>query len=107
MHPRFSITGFVVTSLLFFYFHRPSGHPVDSKRSPSTKYTPAIANVQVAPEDPSWSPGNVEDVLNSTLGFEKVFVVSLPERSDKRDAFGLQARLSNITHEIRDGVPGD
>lgn len=33
-------------------------------------------------------------------------MVSLPERSDKRDAFSLQARLSNITFTIVDGVDG-
>ncbi|OAP54908.1 hypothetical protein AYL99_10608 [Fonsecaea erecta] len=52
-------------------------------------------------------PGfNINDARNSTLGFAKVFVISMPERSDKRDAFSLQARLSNITFEVRDGVAG-
>ncbi|KAH0842396.1 hypothetical protein FOPE_07331 [Fonsecaea pedrosoi] len=48
----------------------------------------------------------MEDAMNSTLGFAKVFVISMPERSDKRDAFSLQARLSNISFEVRDGVSG-
>ncbi|OAL23793.1 hypothetical protein AYO22_06112 [Fonsecaea multimorphosa] len=49
---------------------------------------------------------NMDDAMNSTLGFAKVFVISMPERSDKRDAFSLQARLSNISFEVRDGVAG-
>jgi hypothetical protein len=50
---------------------------------------------------------DISDVLNSTLGFHKVFVVSLPERSDKRDAISLQGRLTNISVEMRDGVLAD
>ncbi|THZ16366.1 hypothetical protein D6C91_06388 [Aureobasidium pullulans] len=45
-------------------------------------------------------------IYNETLGFEKIFVVSLPERSDKRDAFSLQARLSNLDFVMVDGVNG-
>ncbi|KIW94621.1 uncharacterized protein Z519_04597 [Cladophialophora bantiana CBS 173.52] len=52
------------------------------------------------------SSSNIVDTMNSTLGFAKVFVISMPERSDKRDAFSLQARLSNISFEVRDGVAG-
>lgn len=33
-------------------------------------------------------------------------MVSLPERSDKRDAFSLQARLSDLSFVIADGVVG-
>ncbi|KAJ9606245.1 hypothetical protein H2200_009206 [Cladophialophora chaetospira] len=51
--------------------------------------------------------GNLTDAMNSTLGFGKVFVVSMPDRTDKRDAFSLQARVSNITFEFRDGVAGE
>lgn len=33
---------------------------------------------------------------NETLGFEKVFVINLPERADKRDALSLTSVLTNI-----------
>ncbi|KAH0344143.1 glycosyltransferase family 34 protein, partial [Aureobasidium melanogenum] len=49
---------------------------------------------------------DIARIQNETLGFEKIFMVSLPERSDKRDAFSLQARLSNLSFEIVDGVVG-
>jgi hypothetical protein len=39
---------------------------------------------------------DLERVHNATLGFEKVYVVNLPERSDKRDALSLIAALTGI-----------
>ena len=39
--------------------------------------------------------------------FEKVYVLNLPERSDKRDAFSLAASLTNVTVDYIDGVKGD
>lgn len=38
--------------------------------------------------------------------FEKVFVVSLPERSDKQDAIRLTASLTGFDFEILDGIKG-
>lgn len=38
--------------------------------------------------------------------FEKVFVVSLPERSDKQDAMRLTASLTGFDFEILDGIKG-
>ncbi|KAL7793134.1 glycosyltransferase family 25 protein [Trichoderma ceciliae] len=43
-------------------------------------------------------------VANKTLGFEKVIVIGLPERSDKRDAMELMASLSGFDIEWVDGV---
>lgn len=46
-------------------------------------------------------------VTNDTLGFEKVFVIGLPERSDKRDALSLTAALTGFHVEWVDGVKED
>jgi len=46
-------------------------------------------------------------IQNNTLGFEKIFVLNLPERTDKRDAMSLAAALTNISVEYIDGVRGD
>ncbi|OLN83285.1 Procollagen galactosyltransferase 1 [Colletotrichum chlorophyti] len=46
-------------------------------------------------------------VDNSTLGFEKIFVIGLPSRTDRRDGVLLQAALSEMEIEFVDGVPGD
>lgn len=35
-------------------------------------------------------------IRNETLGFNKIFVVNLPERTDKRDALSLVGALTNI-----------
>lgn len=39
---------------------------------------------------------HVAAVRNATLGFEKIFVVNLPERTDKRDALTLVSTLTDI-----------
>ncbi|KAI5456865.1 hypothetical protein BGZ63DRAFT_516478 [Mariannaea sp. PMI_226] len=48
----------------------------------------------------------LDDISNSTFGFEKIFVIGLPERSDRRDRITLQAALSDIEFEFVDGVLG-
>lgn len=53
------------------------------------------------------SPEEINRVTNDTLGFSKVFVVGLPERSDKRDALSLSAALTGFHVESVDGVKGD
>ncbi|KAL6720928.1 hypothetical protein ACLMJK_000027 [Lecanora helva] len=48
----------------------------------------------------------LKDVHNSTLGFEKVFVVNLPSRPDKLDAFALISSLTGFKVDVIDGVLG-
>ncbi|TPX16396.1 uncharacterized protein E0L32_004045 [Thyridium curvatum] len=55
---------------------------------------------------PSSSPGWAEDINNATLGFQKVFVVGLPSRTDRRDGMLLQASLSDVDIEFVDGILG-
>ncbi|ESZ94095.1 glycosyltransferase family 25 protein [Sclerotinia borealis F-4128] len=47
------------------------------------------------------------DVANSTLGFQRIFAVGLPERSDKRDALTLTSSLTGFKIEWVDGVKGE
>ncbi|KAI0516784.1 hypothetical protein F5B22DRAFT_606489 [Xylaria bambusicola] len=49
---------------------------------------------------------HTQDIYNRTLGFEKIFVVSLPSRTDRRDGMSLVAALSDIDFEFIDGVDG-
>ncbi|KAF6805488.1 hypothetical protein CSOJ01_09487 [Colletotrichum sojae] len=51
-------------------------------------------------------PSLVSKINNSTLGFEKIFVIGLPSRTDRRDGMLLQAALSDMDLEFIDGVPG-
>lgn len=53
------------------------------------------------------SPADVNRVANETLGFGNIFVVGLPERSDKRDAIALTSSLTGFNVEWIDGVKGD
>ncbi|KXT14962.1 hypothetical protein AC579_4396 [Pseudocercospora musae] len=46
----------------------------------------------------------INDVYNRTLGFEKIFVINMPSRSDLRDSMALAAGFSNLTVEFIDGV---
>jgi hypothetical protein len=41
------------------------------------------------------------------IQFERVFVLNLPERDDKRDALSLAASLTNISVEYMEGIKGD
>ncbi|OAQ99608.1 hypothetical protein LLEC1_05265 [Akanthomyces lecanii] len=49
----------------------------------------------------------LQSFLRRPLWFEKIFVVSLPERTDRRDGIRLQAALSDLNVEFMDGVKGD
>ncbi|KAI1395143.1 glycosyltransferase family 25 protein [Hypoxylon fuscum] len=53
------------------------------------------------------SPADVNRVANETLGFSKIFVVGLPERSDKRDAMALTSSLTGFHVEWINGVKGE
>ncbi|CBX92448.1 hypothetical protein LEMA_P051540.1 [Plenodomus lingam JN3] len=50
---------------------------------------------------------SLQDIRNETLGFEKILVLNLPFRTDRRDAISLSAALSNIKLEFVNGVTGD
>jgi GR25 family glycosyltransferase involved in LPS biosynthesis len=50
---------------------------------------------------------NLDKVANGTLGFGAIFVLGLPDRSDKRDALELAAALTGLQIIWVDGVPGD
>lgn len=52
-------------------------------------------------------PNDINRVANDTLGFGKVFVVGLPERTDKRDAIALTSSLTGFDVEWVDGVRGE
>ncbi|KAF7553109.1 hypothetical protein G7Z17_g3869 [Cylindrodendrum hubeiense] len=49
----------------------------------------------------------LDDIRNHTLGFEQVFVLGLPERTDRRDAMTLSTALSGISFQFINGVLGD
>lgn len=82
-------------------------------------------------QSPSWLRNAPADVLNETLGvstqalipsrnmlllmrlilttvqFQKVFVINLPSRSDRRDMMALAGSLTGVEFDWVDGVSGD
>ncbi|RMD43801.1 hypothetical protein DV735_g1363, partial [Chaetothyriales sp. CBS 134920] len=50
---------------------------------------------------------SLKPILNSTLGFEKVLAINMPERTDHRDMLVLSAAVSDIHIDFVDGVKGD
>ncbi|TAQ89500.1 hypothetical protein B7494_g2160 [Chlorociboria aeruginascens] len=52
------------------------------------------------------SSTDADNTFNATLGFEKVLVVGLPSRTDRRDSMILSAALSNIEVDFIDGILG-
>jgi hypothetical protein len=51
--------------------------------------------------------GKPHGIANDTLGFEKIFVINGPWRTDRKDALALAASYTGITLDWIDGVDGD
>ncbi|KAL1859823.1 hypothetical protein VTK73DRAFT_7443 [Phialemonium thermophilum] len=56
---------------------------------------------------PQWVGKGPVEVLNSTLGFQKILVINLPSRTDRRDAMALAGAVTNLTFDWVAGVSGD
>lgn len=63
---------------------------IQSNSVPSGQKTP------VPPQEKSAAEVYDEAIHNETLGFQKIFVINLPERTDKRDALSLVSTLTDI-----------
>ncbi|KAI1273719.1 hypothetical protein F5Y07DRAFT_249284 [Xylaria sp. FL0933] len=57
----------------------------------------------------SWAHQDRDDsyVRNSTLGFEKIFVINLPARRDRRDAMATAGAVSNLNLTFIEGQTGE
>lgn len=55
---------------------------------------------------PDLKADKINDIHNDSLGFQEVRVLSLKERTDKHDAFAVQAALTGIRYKIAEGVNG-
>ncbi|KAL2255592.1 hypothetical protein VTK26DRAFT_3058 [Humicola hyalothermophila] len=49
---------------------------------------------------------SADQILNSTLGFQHIYTINLPSRTDRRDAMTLAAALSGLSITWIDGVAG-
>ncbi|KAL8765674.1 MAG: hypothetical protein Q9209_007312 [Squamulea sp. 1 TL-2023] len=113
---RILLVAFITFGLLALLYtrslHRVSpGRHADSHVLTSHARSPLLNKGQA----PAGTSANVK---NSTLGisghfvdrtilqFERVFVINLPERYDKLDAFTLASSLTGFTHEVIEGIKG-
>lgn len=87
-------TIFVLCILLFIVFLNTSTPAYITKASTNLlwKYKPSQGS---------------SAIHNSTLGFQKVFAIGLPERSDKRDALTLISSLTGFKIDWVDGIRGE
>lgn len=98
------IAAYVSIAVLFWSF---SLSPLDQETAQLGKQGPAVSfsiqsnsipskqeNRVPSRAEPAEVQGN--PVHNETLGFQKIFVINLPERTDKRDALSLVSALTNI-----------
>ncbi len=110
--PRYILFASVAGILLFAFFlldPRPTSFSLSSITQgvrPSVNATSAGRFENPEHED-QLRPGDIDRVANDTLGFSKIFVVGLPERSDKRDAIALASALTGFRVEWIDGVKGE
>lgn len=118
--PRFYILAIIV--FLAFAFLLPQ-NPIQTIRHAEDGAPPVDSSV--ARSKGKAPLGSSADVKNSTLGvsialfwvagciadllprqFERIFVINLPERYDKLDAFSLAASLTGFTHDVIEGIKG-
>jgi GR25 family glycosyltransferase involved in LPS biosynthesis len=101
--PNLVVVGIVITLVLFYTSFRTPYHDeqdatILSSSTDSHKSGPAAK--------PGHAHSNIHHVRNETLGFQEVYMISLPERSDKQDAFAMQAAFSEISYTQMHGVYG-
>ncbi|TVY53488.1 hypothetical protein LCER1_G005286 [Lachnellula cervina] len=86
--------------LLLFLGLLSSGHSTSRWSAAKYSTTPLSSKAKKGDEE-------VERAANRTLGFGKVLVIGLKERSDKRDAMVLSSSLTGFDVEFMDAMTGE
>lgn len=112
------VTGGLIPFVLLFQYGHLYSEPINYIRQASisqeTKANEAIHNSTLGVCSSSHLPNLPRPILQPNYNllvicffwFEKIFVVSLSERSDQRDGTTLQAAVSGISIEFIDGRKG-
>lgn len=106
---NFAIIGLVFTCLLFYTSFRV---PFAPEQEQHLSQNPGDVSAKDVPSELHYSSNpyskerSIYRVQNETLGFQEVYMISLPSRTDKRDAFAMQAALTGFTYVQMDGVDG-
>ncbi|KAL2198260.1 glycosyltransferase family 25 protein [Corynascus similis CBS 632.67] len=69
----------------------------------------AVITVFLCFQTPDWPSAfnkPAREILNSTLGFQHIFAINLPARTDRRDALALAAALTGLDITWTSGVSG-
>ncbi|KAL2039400.1 hypothetical protein N7G274_007672 [Stereocaulon virgatum] len=103
LSPRLFVIGILAFSLLSIHsvLHRPQQIPFQGILRHDSNHT--VRNSATGFKAIS---KNLEAVHNSTLGFQKIFVINLPERTDKLDTFSVVSSLTGFAVEVIKGVKG-
>ncbi|KAI9883472.1 MAG: hypothetical protein M1823_004762 [Watsoniomyces obsoletus] len=100
----------VVLLVTFVSFHpgtvRAPHPPPSPPRSARAGREPATFS-PIHRHDSDGGDDDIDRVKNATLGFEKILVLHLDERFDKRDALSLAASVSGLDFEFLSGVKSD
>ncbi|KAI4177879.1 MAG: hypothetical protein LQ346_007607 [Caloplaca aetnensis] len=105
--PRFYILAIIVFVAFAFFLPR---NPIQTIRHVGDGPPPVDSSV--IPPKGTAPLGSSADVKNSTLGVRNaptpfwVFVINLPERYDKLDAFSLAASVTGFTYDVIEGIKG-
>jgi GR25 family glycosyltransferase involved in LPS biosynthesis len=85
--------------------HVPSNNAItDTSGKPSE--SDSLRHVNELYRFPDLKADKINDVHNDSLGFQEVWVLSMKERTDKHDAFAVQAALTGLKYNIAEGVDG-
>lgn len=106
-HTFFCVAAFVFVFALYSLMSTEFAKPYLPSRAYEATQSPAEQKLYGKGYKGRSSPAELNRVTNDTLGFSKVFVVGLPERSDKRDALALTSALTGFHVEWVDGVRGE
>ncbi|KIW84386.1 hypothetical protein Z517_03636 [Fonsecaea pedrosoi CBS 271.37] len=116
---NFIVVGLVITAFILFYssFRPPRPEAQDVLDSADADATPTLLEASQAYSPPRKTQTDevayrvqpddfAPRVQNETLGFQEIYMISLPGRTDKQDAFAMQAAFSEISYTQVDGVYG-
>ncbi|KAL8636984.1 MAG: hypothetical protein Q9228_005695 [Teloschistes exilis] len=103
--PRILFLALLISGALTLFWTRPYNH-IPAINPTSSTDSAASEQPTVALPRGRAPAGSSSDAKNDTLGFERVFVINLPERYDKLDAFSLAASLTGFKHDVVEGIKG-
>ena len=95
LKPLLLVAAFLLLSLCF-QIRRERLFPLSSE--PGPRVEPHLSH--------TLSPKSIHTIHNSTLGFGDIYLINMPSRTDKLDAFRLITSVTNISYSVIPGVDG-